>query len=62
MYTAVNKLGYRSYHFTESVQPQNLNLNHIKCWAETLRYKVLGIGKPYGPADFDKHLQEYSVR
>ncbi|CAG8970818.1 hypothetical protein HYALB_00001606 [Hymenoscyphus albidus] len=58
MQTALNKLGYRSYHFTEAVKPDNRKFRHINCWAEALKRKATGIGKPYEPADFDKLLQE----
>ena len=61
MYSAFNKLGYRSYHMLEAAGPSNAKDRHINCWQEALNYKVYGIGKPYLPADFDKILQKYSV-
>lgn len=61
MYSAFNKLGYRSYHMLEAAGPSNSKDRHINCWQEALDYKVYGVGKPYLPADFDKILQKYSV-
>ncbi|CAG8970810.1 hypothetical protein HYALB_00001597 [Hymenoscyphus albidus] len=61
MYTALNKLGYRSYHMLEAPKPYNKRYRHINCWREALKFKVHGIGQKYGPEDFDKLLQEYSA-
>ncbi|TGO55463.1 hypothetical protein BOTNAR_0244g00010 [Botryotinia narcissicola] len=63
MYAALNKLGYRCYHFLELTprNKENTKLRYMVCWFEALRYKVLIIGEPYHPADFDKLLQWYSV-
>ncbi|CAG8954636.1 hypothetical protein HYFRA_00004556 [Hymenoscyphus fraxineus] len=61
MYTALNKLGYRSYHMLEAPKPYNKRYRHINCWREALNFKVHGIGQKYSPEDFDKLLQEYSA-
>lgn len=56
MFTALNKLGYKSYHATEVTQ----NL-HLVEWNEGLEAKVTGNGKPFGREEFDKLLGSYSV-
>jgi len=62
MYTALGTLGYRSYHMIEVPKPANKKNRHLNCWLEALQYKVNGVGQPYVPKDFDKILQDYSVR
>ena len=57
MYTALGKLGYKSYHMVEA--GQNL---HSPYWLEALTAKVYGTGKGYGRGEFDKLLKDYSVR
>jgi hypothetical protein len=62
MFTALNKLGYKSYHMLAAVaEPQSRKDRHLVCWREALNHKVHGIGKPYNGADFDKILQYHSV-
>lgn len=57
MYTALGKLGYKSYHMVEAGKNR-----HANYWLEALTAKVYGTGKGYGKAEFDKLLKEYSVR
>lgn len=59
--TALNQLGYKCYHMLETGAAENIKQNHVICWREALSYKVYGTGKAYGPNDFDKILQNYSV-
>lgn len=59
LYTALNKLGYRSYHMLET--GNNKKDKHYDCWLEALTIKYYGKGKPYGRAEFDKLLGKYSV-
>jgi hypothetical protein len=61
MMTALNQLGYRCYHMLETGNSQNIKERHALCWREALEYKVKGVGSAYGPKDFDKMLQHYSV-
>ncbi|KAH8652663.1 hypothetical protein BGZ60DRAFT_533525 [Tricladium varicosporioides] len=62
MFTALNKLGYNSYHMLAAViEPRSKADRHLLCWREALNYKVHGIGEPYSPADFDKILQYHSA-
>jgi hypothetical protein len=61
MMTALNQLGYRNYHMMATGDPQNIKERHAVCWREALNYKVNGVGAAYGPKDFDKLLQHYSV-
>ncbi|EHK96657.1 hypothetical protein M7I_7637 [Glarea lozoyensis 74030] len=62
MYTALNKLGYKSYHMLAAVtEPRSVQDRHLVCWREALNYKVHGVGQPYTGADIDKILQYHSV-
>ena len=58
LYTALNMLGYKSYHCAEIrlTAPGTYDL-----WNEALRAKYHGKGKRYGKAEFDKLLGDYSV-
>jgi hypothetical protein len=60
LYTALDKLGYRSYHYIET--RYNKKHNHIRCWLEALNAKLYGTGKRYGGPEFDKVLAKYTVR
>lgn len=60
MKSAFTTLGYKSYHASETgvsgvVHP-------MIYWKEGIENKYLGKGKPYGKAEFDKLLKNYSVR
>ena len=57
MYTALGKLGYKSYHMVEAGKNK-----HSPYWLEALTAKVYGKGKEYGLEEFDKLLKDYSVR
>ena len=59
MKTALNKLGYNSYHMEQCLM--NWKKYHLQYWLEALRAKYQGRGKPYGKSEFDKVLGEYSV-
>ena len=61
MMTALNQLGYKCYHMLETGAAENRKQRHAVCWREALSYKVHGTGEAYGPKDFDKMLQNYSV-
>lgn len=61
LYTALGKLGYKSYHMVEAFVPENRG-THLPCWHEAIRAKLLGTGKEYGREEFDKVLGNYSVR
>lgn len=61
MMTALNQLGYQCYHMLETGNSRNIKERHALCWREALNYKVNGVGSAYGPKDFDKLLQHYSV-
>ena len=45
----------------ETGSSENIKHRHVVLWREALNHKVYGIGKAYGPKDFDKILQHYSV-
>jgi len=45
----------------ETGAAENRKQRHAVCWREALSYKVHGTGEAYGPKDFDKILQNYSV-
>lgn len=62
MWMALQKLGYKTYHFKEVGDLQNVRDKHIWCWREALIAKNFGSGKPYGKAEFDKLLGRYQVR
>jgi len=59
MTTALNKLGYKTYHMTVTASA-HASERHVLHWAEGLRIKVNKIGKPYGRAEFDKLLKFFS--
>ncbi|CAG8950558.1 hypothetical protein HYFRA_00002767, partial [Hymenoscyphus fraxineus] len=62
MFTALNKLGYNSYHgLVAATDPRSRADRHLACWREALNYKVHGIGKAYSPSDLDKILQYHSA-
>lgn len=42
--------------------PKNKKNRHFWYWYEAMVIKFYGKGKPYGPAEFDKVLENYSVR
>jgi hypothetical protein len=56
IYQALNVLGYRTYHFYETCM---VGITHMDVLTEAMRAKYLGIGKPYGKAEFDKWLGNY---
>ncbi|KAI0402825.1 hypothetical protein F4802DRAFT_599638 [Xylaria palmicola] len=58
LYQALEMLGYRAYHMAEVVNGGQLQMD---LFAEALRCKYLGAGKPYGKAEFDKWLADYEV-
>ncbi|TLD34263.1 hypothetical protein PspLS_00312 [Pyricularia sp. CBS 133598] len=58
LYQALNMLGYRTYHAYEMCKSGE---HHIDCYNEALKAKYLGIGKPYGKAEFDKWLGDYDA-
>jgi hypothetical protein len=58
--SALNTLGYRTYHYTEILK--NRQDSHLECWTEALEAKVYGNGSRYGRAEFDRLLGSYSVR
>ena len=60
LYTALGKLGYKSYHYIEN--GNNKKDNHIYCWLEAMIAKVYGEGEVYGRSEFDRILGRYSVR
>lgn len=59
MKTALNKLGYHSYHMEQCLM--NWKRFHPHYWLEALRAKYQGKGKQYGQNEFDKVLGEYDV-
>lgn len=58
MQHALQKLGYKSYHMIEGAR----NPKAFSYWLEALKAKYAGEGKPYERPEFDKLLQNYSVR
>lgn len=42
--------------------PKNKGKKHFWYWYEAMVIKYYGKGKPYGPAELDKVLEDYSVR
>lgn len=60
LYTALNILGYKSYHYIEVRSVGNEK--HTPCWLEAMTAKVHGQGKLYERAEFDKLLGNYGVR
>jgi len=58
--TALDKLGYKSYHFAEAAM-NTAKRGDLLYWIEALKAKIYGTGKPYGPAEFEKLLQNYSA-
>lgn len=61
MYTALAKLGYRSYHCVEMGSAEGRKNLHTMSWYEGMMWKVYGRGKPFGKSEFDKLLGNYSV-
>ncbi|KAF8851057.1 hypothetical protein BDZ45DRAFT_751070 [Acephala macrosclerotiorum] len=61
LYTALGKLGYKSYHYMEIFSLNGRGFKAIWCWEEAMRAKVLGEGKPYGKEEFDKVFGSYSA-
>jgi len=62
LYTALGKLGYKSYHMLEiAISEESKKNSHMFCWDEGLRAKLYGEGKPYGREEFDKVLGSYSA-
>lgn len=59
MYTALQKLGFKSYHMGETFY--NKEGSH-PLWLEALEAKYQGKGRPYGKAEFEKLLGKYDVR
>lgn len=60
MVHALDKLGYKAYHFTETITNQK-GTRHVNCWIEALQAKIYGKGKPFTSAEFDKLLKNYSA-
>jgi len=60
MKNAFNTLGYKSYHASE-IRSSGVP-KAMMCWKQAIQNKYLGKGKPYGKAEFDKLLKNYSVR
>ncbi|RYP67509.1 hypothetical protein DL771_007209 [Monosporascus sp. 5C6A] len=58
---ALNILGYRSYHAHQIFQPDEPDEWHVECWREATLAKMYGNGMPYGKAEFDKLLRNYSA-
>ena len=58
MYTALQKLGYKSYHFLEC-SLHNKTEKHLECWHEALTNKLNST--PLDPAQLDRLLGTYSV-
>ena len=58
MYQAFKILGYRPYHFYETVKN---GIRHMEVADEALNAKFRGIGRPYGKAEFDKWFADYDV-
>ncbi|CZR59388.1 uncharacterized protein PAC_09280 [Phialocephala subalpina] len=61
LYTALGKLGYKSYHFMEIFSPEGISFKAIWCWKEALRAKLYSEGKPFGKEEFDRVLGSYSA-
>ena len=62
MYTALGKLGYKSYHFMECSM-HNIPEKHLECWHEAFTNKLdLKKKEPIEHAQLDKLLGKYSVR
>ena len=57
MQTALQQLGYKSYHMVEAGRTRT-----FEYWLEAVRAKYLGDAQPYQREEFDKLLGEYSVR
>ena len=56
MFTALDKLGYKSYHMTVAARART-----SQYWLEALKAKIYNIGKPWGRVEFDKLLKDFSV-
>lgn len=61
MVHALERLGYRSYHFNETVEMQRKGKMHLLCWREALEAKLYGRGAAFGLAELEKLLHEYTV-
>lgn len=61
LYTALGKLGYKSYHMMDVGSSEARQNKHVLCWLEGMRAKLYGIGKQYGREEFDTILENYSV-
>ncbi len=60
--TALEILGYKSYHFKEMFSAEAMRNKHMSFWNEALKAKISGEGKPLSRAELDKILGNYSVR
>lgn len=58
--TALNTLGYRTYHYTEIFK--NRQDPQVEYWTEALKAKIYGNGRRYGRVEFDRLLWSYSVQ
>jgi hypothetical protein len=61
MYTALNKLGYKSYQFKEVGSPEAIKNKHVLCWLEGMQAKLYRIGQPFSKDQFDSILGHYSA-
>ncbi|CAK1364100.1 unnamed protein product [Cercospora beticola] len=61
MWTALQILGYKPYHFKEIGKPENLKDRHLVCWREAFYAKLYGSGEPYATPEFEKLLQRYDA-
>ncbi|KAB2575191.1 hypothetical protein DBV05_g6145 [Lasiodiplodia theobromae] len=61
MVHALERLGYRSYHFNETVEMQRKGKMHLLCWREALEAKLYGRGAAFGLAELEKLLHEYTA-
>lgn len=57
-YTALNKLGYHTYHMSEVMKRPRTNLS---LWSEAYEAKYDGKGKAWGREEFDKMLGDYDA-
>lgn len=57
MQVALQKLDYKFYHMIEEY-----HIKAMKYWLETLRAKYVNEKVPYQRVEFDKLLEDYSVR
>ncbi|KAH8663498.1 hypothetical protein BGZ60DRAFT_379684 [Tricladium varicosporioides] len=62
MYFALERLGYKAYHFKEIGQRDIPGEPpHVKFWHEAFVAKMYGRGKTYGKEEFNKLLRNYSA-